>query len=256
MHDREARIRCYAELNDYLPPHRRATPFPYGFEGSPRVEEVVEALGIPDTAIDLILVNGQSVCFGYRLRPGDRVSVYPVFESFDVSSVARLRGEPLRRLRFVLDVHFGRLARLLRMLGFDALWRNDYADRDLLAIAGREQRILLTRDRALLNEAGLVRAYCVRSRKAVEQVAEVVARFDLVSRIRPFSRCMVCNAELARSAKAEVADRLRPGTLRDHDEFHACAGCGRVYWKGSHYRAMRTLVETLTRTANPPGAGG
>jgi len=121
---KEAIFRFYEELNDFLPIYRRKKPFVYSFTGTPAVKDAVEALGVPHTEIDLILVNGKSVDFRYQLKNDDKVSVYPVFESLDISETTHLRAVVLRIPKFVLDVHLGKLARKLRMLGFDALFRN------------------------------------------------------------------------------------------------------------------------------------
>ena len=150
-----AEFRFYEELNDFLPENRRKILFPFAFEGTPSVKDSIEALGVPHTEIDLILVNGISVDFGCLIRDGDRISVYPVFESIDITPLVRVHSQPLREPRFVLDMHLGRLARYLRMLGFDTLYRNDYADAELARISSQEYRILLTRDPGLLT-LGLV----------------------------------------------------------------------------------------------------
>jgi hypothetical protein len=105
--------------------------------------------------------------------------VYPVFESLDISSVSRVRPAPLRALRFLLDVHVGRLAAYLRMAGFDALYSNQASDPELAAIVAREGRVLLTRDRYLLMRTAVDRGYWVRSTEPKQQLLEVVKRFDL-----------------------------------------------------------------------------
>jgi len=110
---------------------------------------------VPHVEVDLILVNGQSVDFGYRVQDGDRISVYPVFEAFDIAGLTRLRPEPLRDPRFVLDVHLGRLTAYLRMLGFDTLYQNQWADERLAEISQIEHRILLTRDVGLLKRGSV-----------------------------------------------------------------------------------------------------
>jgi hypothetical protein len=137
-----ASFRFYAELNDFLPRAQRHTTFPYHFTGTPAVKDAIEAAGVPHPEVDLILVNGMSVAFDYPLRDGDRVAVYPVFESFDISPIVHLRPQPLRETKFILDVHLGKLAKHLRMLGFDTLYRNDYQDPDIIATALRERRII------------------------------------------------------------------------------------------------------------------
>ena len=130
-----AHFRCYAELNDFLPPERRFTEFAYDFLDVATVKDRIESFGVPHTEVDLILVNGQSVDFTYRVQDADRISVYPVFEAFDIGGLTRLRPEPLRDPRFVLDVHLGRLAAYLRMLGFDTLYQNRCTDERLAEVS-------------------------------------------------------------------------------------------------------------------------
>ena len=173
-----ASFRFYAELYDFLPPGRRHIPFEHAFNGNPAIKDTIESLGVPHTEIDLILVNGESVDFSHPLQAGDRISVYPIFESIDIAPVLRVRPKPLRVPRFVLDTHLGRLAAYLRMLGFDALYRNDFDD-DLLAELSRdENRILLTRDRALLKRSMVTHGYWMRETSPRQQLMEVLQRFD------------------------------------------------------------------------------
>jgi hypothetical protein len=242
-----AEFRFYEELNDFLPSEKRKTAFAYAFKGTPSVKDAVEAIGVPHTEIDLVVVNGASVGWEYRLRDGDRVGVYPVFESIDISPVIRLRAEPLRDTRFVLDVHLGKLARLLRMLGFDSAYERDYTDERIVAISLAERRIILTRDRGILKNGAVSHGYWVRSSDPRTQIAEVIRRFDLLSRTRPFERCMLCNARLEPVGKSEILDRLPRRTAEGVDEFRRCAGCGKIYWKGSHYERMKKGVQALAR---------
>jgi len=245
----EAEVRVYAELNDFLPRDRRFRSVAYRFGVSPSVKDVIEAMGVPHTEVDLVLVNGESVGFEHRVADGDRIAVYPMFELFDISPVAKVRPDPLRDTRFVLDVHLGRLARLLRLLGFDAEWSSAAEDEALAARSVEERRILLTRDRGLLKRSAVTHGYCVRSDDPEEQVREVVDRFDLTRNATPFSRCTACNGHLEVVSKAEVDHLLQPATRREHDEFRQCSDCGRVYWKGSHYERLARLVEELRGSA-------
>jgi len=240
-----AEFRFYEELNDFLPLEKRKRSFAYAFKGTPSVKDAIEAIGVPHTEIDLVVANGASVGWEYRLRDGDRIGVYPVFESIDISPVIRLRAEPLRDTRFVLDVHLGKLARLLRMLGFDAAYERDYADSRIVEISVAENRIVLTRDRGILKTGAVTRGYWVRSSDPREQLAEVLRRFDLAGRTRPFERCMLCNGRLEAVGKQEVLDRLPRRTAEGRDEFFRCCGCGKVYWKGSHYERMKKSIREL-----------
>ena len=150
-----AQFRFYEELNDFLAPALRKCEFAYAFTGTPSVKDPIEAIGVPHTEVDLVLVDGESLDFTRRLTGGERVAVYPVFERLDIAPVTRLRARPLRRTRFVLDVHLGKMARYLRLLGFDALYRTDYDDATIIRLSLDEQRIILTRDRGVLKHTAV-----------------------------------------------------------------------------------------------------
>jgi uncharacterized protein with PIN domain len=238
-------LRFYAELNDFLPYRLRQRAHEHAMERGATIKDVIEALGVPHTEVDLLLVNGEPVDFGYTLRDGDRVSAYPVFESLDISGLQRVRSAPLRELRFVLDVHLGRLAAYLRLLGFDTLYANDYDDPTLARISRDERRILLTRDRGLLKRAAVTHGYFVRETDPQGQLVEVVYRFDLVGTVKPFTRCLRCNGVLAPVAKETVVDRLPERVRASQEAFWRCASCGQVYWQGTHHERMRRLIADL-----------
>ena len=238
----QATFRFYAELNDFLPSSRRQVPFVHRFNGRVSIKDMIESLGVPHTEVDLILVNGESVDFRYLVQDGDYISVYPVFESFDITPLLRVRSHPLRLPRFVLDVHLGRLAGYLRLLGFDARYMADCDDATLAALSCDERRTLLTRDRGLLKRRQVTHGYCVRTTNPREQVSEVLRRFDLYRSVAPFSRCIRCNGVLGSVAKQEVADRLPPHVRDNHYDFRICSACGQVYWRGSHYNRLQALI--------------
>jgi hypothetical protein len=236
-------FRFYAELNDFLPPTQHQIPFVWHFHGMPTLSEALEAVGVPHSVVDLILVNGVSVAFDYRLRDGDRVAVYPVFESLDITPLLRLRPQPLREPTFLLDVHLGKLAKYLRLLGFDTVYRNDYQDPDLIAMALRERRIILTRDRGLLQARAVTHGYWVRATAPSQQVREVLQRFDLRGLIRPFHRCLRCNGRVTSVEKSTILPRLLSHTARQYHEFFQCNTCQQLYWKGAHYRTMQAFLQ-------------
>jgi len=158
-----ANFRFYEELNDFLAPAQVKRTIEYRFDGNPAVKDPIEVLGVPHSEVDLILVNEVSVGFDYQLRHGDRVAVYPVFESLDISSLQRLRPQPLRVTRFMVDVNLGKLAKRLRMFGFDTAYGNDFNDAEIVERAQRGKRIILTRDRRLLFRKTVTHGYWVRS---------------------------------------------------------------------------------------------
>jgi uncharacterized protein len=238
-------VRAYAELNDFLKPEARGATLRRPFRTHQTVKDVLEAMGIPHTEVDLILVNGDAKNFDHRPTIGDRIAAYPVFEAFDIGSTTRLRPVPLRNPRFVVDVNLGRLARLLRLLGFDVWWSSDAQDQTLVDISLAEQRILLTRDRPLLKRRALTHGLFIRSENGEEQIVEILRRLHLRHRLAPFTRCVRCNGTLAAVTKGEVVDRLQPLTRRYYDDFSRCTGCGQIYWRGSHHARLVRLVESL-----------
>lgn len=245
---KQAEVRFYSELNDFVAPWRRGRTTAYAFAVSGSVKDVIEALGVPHTEVDLVLANGESVDFSYRVKDGDRISVYPPFEALDISSQLRLRPRALRNLLFVADTHLGRLTAYLRMAGFDTAYRNDFNDEDLASISADEKRILLTRDRGLLKRNIVTCGYCVRAISPRDQLAEVLQRFDLLASIAPFQRCVHCNELLQPTRKELISDRLQLETKRYFEEFSTCPCCSRIYWKGSHYRRMQRFIESVIMT--------
>jgi len=249
-----ARFRFYAELNDFLPAEDRMKELVRRFDVSGSVKDLIESFGIPHTEVELVLANGTSVDFSYLVRDGDLVSVYPVFESLDVSSVSRVRPRPLRELRFLLDVHLGRLAAYLRMAGFDAQYASQASDAELAAAVMRERRVLLTRDRYLLMRNDVDRGYWVRSTEPKEQFVEVLDRFQLRGSMQPFTRCMECNRILEKVSRESVLERLPPKVVTK-DFYHICPACRRLYWEGSHHTRMKTLLEWAKTVAAETSAG-
>jgi uncharacterized protein with PIN domain len=245
-----AEFRFYAELNDFLKASHRRRAFRVALDGHPRVGDIITALGVPHPEVDLILVNGRSAGFDRRLRPGDRVAVYPMFEAFDITPLVRLRPRPLRRTAFILDVHLGQLARRLRLLGFDSTYRNDYDEAEIILQARKERRVILTRGCRLLKAPAVRHGYRVRAADPDRQVPEILARFDLASQIRAFSRCTVCNGRLAAVPKAAVMRRLPPRTRRYYDTFWVCRECARIYWQGSHYARLAARIRRWRAAAD------
>jgi uncharacterized protein with PIN domain len=245
MGSRRADCRFYAELNDFLPRRNRFVTVVRPFDGEVSVKDVIEAAGVPHTEVDLVIANGESVDFAYRVRDGDRIAVYPAFEALDVGPIARVRPVPLREPRFVADTHLGRLARHLRLLGFDTVYERDCDDRQLAAAAATEGRIVLTRDVGLLKRTMVTHGLFVRAQQPRAQLIEVVRRLQLTSRFRPFTRCLACNGALAPVSKDEVATRVPERARHSHEQFVQCTQCARVYWPGTHHERLRQLVKDV-----------
>jgi len=252
MKEHEAEFRFYEELNDFLPLPKRKKSIRYGFNGHPGIKDAIEAIGVPHTEVDLIVANGESVGFDYPLAAGDRIAVYPMFESLDISPIIRLRDEPLRKTAFILDVHLGKLARILRMLGFDVLYRTDYDDPEIIRIALDEHRIILTRDRRMLFNKSISHGHWLHSTHAEEQAREVLDRFDLAGQIRRFLRCPMCNGLLQAVNRETIVDRLEPLTRKYYTEFYQCPDCRKIYWKGTHYDRIVDKLNAIIEPRETP----
>jgi len=238
-------IRFYEELNDFLPQQQRKREFSQTLKKERSIKDLIESIGVPHTEISLIIVNGESVDFSYLVKNGDQISVYPVFESLDISSLKHCQSKPIRNARFVLDVHLGRLAAYLRMLGFDTFYRNDYDDPELAEISANEHRILLTCDRRLLMRKQITHGYFVRQRQPKSQLLEILKRFDLYNKQQPFTRCMHCNGITRPVNKQKIETQLLPKTKKYYDEFFQCETCHNIYWKGSHYLRMKKMIAEI-----------
>ncbi len=248
----EITVRVYGPLNDFLPAGRRHAAWPYVVQGHPSVKDAIERLGVPHPEIDLILVNGSSVAFDYVIRHGDRIAVFPRFVTLDVSTLTRVRPQPLDAVRFATDVHLGKLARHLRLAGFDTAYRNDVDDAALAEIAVREGRILLTRDQGLLKRRSVAHGYFVRDTSAYRQFVEVLRRFGPLD-LRPFSRCLRCNGVIEDVPRETIDAMLLPRTRAHYARFHRCTGCGRVYWQGSHWKRLQRALEAARADAEDSG---
>ncbi len=240
-----AEFRFYEELNDFLPRERRKHAFRYRCARRATVKQAIEAIGVPHTEIELILVNGESMDFLYLVRHGDRVSVYPQFESLDITPLLRVRARPLRTPRFIADAHLVALARNLRMLGYDVHVDEELDDSQIADLGARERRIVLTRDRELLKRRIITHGCYVHEAKPRRQLKEIVTRLDLLAGMAPFTRCMECNTELADVDKGDVAHRLPVGTAEFYDRFCSCPGCKKIYWPGSHHQRMCAVIDEL-----------
>jgi uncharacterized protein len=238
-------LRFYEELNDFLPEEKRKKRFAHQFIDRTSIKDLIESLGVPHTEVDFILVNGKSVNFKYLINDGDDISVYPVFESLDITDVQHLRPKPLRKPKFVADVHLGRLTRYLRMIGIDVIYKNDFEDDEIIQASVKERRAILTRDRGILKRNDVTHGYFVRSSKGEEQVIEVIKRFNLQNAIKEFTRCLECNTELIKIAKEKIAGNLPPKVNASQEEFFSCPGCGKIYWKGTHHQKMLSLVHKI-----------
>lgn len=166
-------------------------------------------------------------------------------------------------MRFVLDGMLGKLTRWLRMMGHDALYLNDAKDRDLVANAVKEDRILLTSDVALYRHAVSrgADAYLMKGRTEAEKLASLANRFKLDLTVNAAdSRCPVCGSSLKEASKEDAREKIPATTFNAFSEFWSCSNpeCAKVYWQGSHWENIRAVLEKAKeiqrRTGRTSGA--
>ena len=211
--------------------------------GRRSVKDLVESLGVPHSELGVIESAGIEVSPDAVIVRDESFQVHP-FSSPGVWSVGR-HGQEV--FQFICDVHLGKLARNLRLLGFDTLYRNDWDDPDLARLSRLEKRILLSRDRRLLMRKEVVRGLYVRSAVPEHQVVEILTRLRLTGLCSPFTRCLACNGVLDQVDPKRCPDMAAvPIGIRErYSTFHRCTDCGRIFWKGSHHRCLRRRVENF-----------
>lgn len=253
----EGTIRFYEELNFFIKGYAIKQDIEFSYYGKRSLKDLIESYGVPHVEVDMILVNGVAVPFTYIVQYGDQISVYPMFERFNVDDVSQIRETGLRNPKFVADVHLGKLARKLRLLGFDTLYDPTLEDVDLAHIAMEEKRILLTMDRRLLMRSIVDRGLILRSSNPEEQVVEIMERLDIYNKKAPFSRCLLCNGILSKISEDDdsyekLFNQLPPKVKIWCRDFFVCEQCHKLYWKGSHYEKMLNYVNNLLRNVKRP----
>jgi uncharacterized protein with PIN domain len=240
-----ATVHVAASLRFFLSPRHRRGPVRVAVDGTSTVLHVIESLGVPRTEIGRLLVHGEPSSPQTRAMDGDVVDV-----------AERPRPQPTAQQRFVLDVHLGALARLMRLVGLDTTYSNTASDHELVAQAVREHRVLLTKDRGILRRRALPDGAYVRGDRPEQHLADVLERFEPA--LRPWSRCPACNGTLGTVPKLDIADLLPAGTRRTYEQFSRCQACGRVYWRGAHRRRLEALIDAAqraTRWTDPTPSG-
>lgn len=242
-----ARFRFYGELNDFLIPLRRHRTFEHTVRGRPSIKDTVEALGVPHTEIGAIFANGRPVNFSYQPREKDCVRVYPEGRATKGKTSRALRAAYGLRPRFVLDSHLGKLARHLRLLGYDTVYKTVFPDDEIIARGVKEKRIILTRDIGLLKNKNIVHGRWVRSPFPDKQFREVLKKFRLAQAMRPLKLCLECNGRVRRIAKKKIFGRLPPKTRLYYQRFYECGSCKKIYWRGSHYERLMKIIRKARR---------
>ncbi len=152
-------------------------------------------------------------------------------------------------MRFIVDTNAGKLARRLRMLGYDAVFFNGRDDAEIVSQALKENRILLTRDTHLMEwgviRDGRVRTLLIQSDIPDLQVSQVIRELDINEFPEPLTLCLECNYPLISANKTEIADIIPRYVMQTQEEFKSCPVCRRIYWRGTHWHIMKKKIEVL-----------
>ncbi len=237
------RLNLHGDLDFFLPTRTRRKSIERRLTEKTSIKDVIESCGVPHPEVGLMLLNGKALDFDYGVTRDTEIDVYP--PGIGYPHFEKKPPQIATTRRFVADGHLGKLARNLRLLGFDLAYDCRADDRQLLGIMEAENRALLTRDRRLLMHAVVKTGYCPRSQDPDEQTIEIIRRFDLCDLIAPFTRCVRCNALLQQVAKTDIVEKLEPLTKIYYEQFRRCTGCGQIYWSGSHFAKLQKRLDQI-----------
>lgn len=152
------------------------------------------------------------------------------------------------RARFIVDTNVGKLARWLRMLGYDTLFINDIDDNELIAIGLNDKRVLLTKDTQIMLRrvvtSGSLKAVLIEDDNPKDQLRQV-ARMMNIDQERKFTRCLECNKLLVPKGKDEVRALVPAYVFKTQPQYFQCPACQRIYWRGTHWQRMNQEMEAL-----------
>ncbi|NGP87232.1 Mut7-C RNAse domain-containing protein [Fodinibius halophilus] len=239
---KQATLRPVASLKDFIKKSSNdISLLSVSFKGTPAVKDLIEAQGIPHTAIFGLKINGERKSLTYNLTGGEEITAYP----FEEISKSNLSSEFISPEKFILDIHLGKLTKKLRLFGFNAILNPNFTEQDIIHISNAENRMILTRNIGLLRHGDTQQGYWVRNTDPDKQLRELFNRFELSKNINPFNRCMECNGRLVRVALAEVQEKVPPKVQQKHSLFYQCQECQKVYWQGSHFKDFKKKVDLL-----------
>lgn len=246
--DKQAQMILHGSLTDFVSKEDQGNRYikKIRFELNPSVKDILEARGIPHTAIFKIRVNDREQLSDYNIRDGDLFEAYP-FEMVDTETFDSIFSSPSS---FISDGHLSKLGGYLRLMGLDTVVANNAIDKEIIRLSNKEKRMILTRDLDLLKNGSAKYGYWVRSTDPDRKLQEVFTRFDLKVHINPFTRCMECNGELEPVEFKQVSDKVPPKVQEFCKEYQQCSKCGKVYWKGSHYKKLKKKVKQVMKSVD------
>lgn len=227
----------YSDLNFFLPYDKKGKTIPFDFKDNPSIKDCIESLGIPHTEVGLIKLKDENIDFTYKVNGADSFHIYPVNYSQESRESTLLRPK-IKEYKFMVDANIGKMSKYLRMMGFDTYYDLSIDDKEIVEIAEKQNRIILTRDIGMLKRKIATHGYFIRNTDISEQAVEVINRFDLQDKITPFSICLECNSKIEKTEKPKVEKLVPERVYKQFEDFYECKTCNKIFWKGSHYDKM------------------
>lgn len=215
----------------------------HNFIDSTTVKDLIESYEVPHTEVDVILVNKNSVDFNYKIQDGDRIEIFSDCKNSSRKNIIHLKPIYRGKKKFICDVHLGKLVREMRKLGLDVFYNNSMYDEEIVKIALREKRIILTRDTGLLKRKEVKFGYFVRNILPEKQLKEILKKFDLTGQLNPLSLCLECGTRLKRISFKKVKSKLPDHQFELPQRFYICSKCDKIYWQGTHFERMMKRVK-------------
>ena len=235
----------HADIRNLVRPPSVAGQIQYPLTRRAAIKDIIEAIGVPHTEIGRIICDGHQLIFHFIPAGGELIELYPFTSDSPVNKPTVLRPEPFSSIKFLVDTNVAKLARNLRMAGIDAAAVTTAGILDIARQANDEERIILTRNRELLKVRTVCFGQLLRSENPLQQMVEVIQRYDLQNSFRPFSLCLCCNGVLIPIEKEQILDRLKPLTKKYYTDFEQCGSCGKIYWCGSHHEKMAEMLRNV-----------
>lgn len=152
-------------------------------------------------------------------------------------------------MKFIVDHNVGKLARWLRMMGYDSVFFDSGEDSLMVRQALAEGRTVITRDTGIMRRRvvnnGRLKAILIESEEPERQMQQLLTAFDLAEESKPFTLCLECNRALEPRTPEEVAERVPPYVFQTQKQYVECPACHRIYWQGTHWEAMVRKLKSL-----------